>query len=149
MYELHQSELWCRKVEEDGQGADRLHHFIGCGYPAAGRRSLHIWKAAPAYLHEGTGGDCLWNGDSFLYHSNLFPLRTDGSLPRSFAGNGALHGTDDSVGDWNGGDADCVDLRSFSAVSFAESALYLLSCIMADYHCDAGNLLFLCAQESA
>ena len=89
------------------------------------------------------------NGDPCLYHSYLFPLRTDGSVSGSTAWNGTLRCADDPVYYRNGRPSNCVDLRNLPGSLIIESTVYFLSGILDPYDHHAGDLFLVCKAEGA
>ena len=84
-----------------------------------------------------------------VYHSYLFPLRTDGSVSGSTAWNGTLRCADDPVYYRNGRPSNCVDLRNLPGSQIIESTVYFLSGILVHYHCAASGLLCVCETDGA
>ena len=88
------------------------------------------------------------HGDSPVYDSDLFYVRTDGSVSGSTAWNGTLRCADDPVYYRNGRPSNCVDLRNLPGSQIIESTVYFLSGILDHYDHPAGDLLYFLSEES-
>ena len=90
----------------------------------------------------------MWNGNSFIYNGNVFPVRTDGSFSWGIERNGTLSRSDDPFGNRNSRDKNCLDFLDLSCTSFIGYFIYFLSCILDHYDHYAGNLLLFREKKS-
>ena len=84
----------------------------------------------------------MWYGGHAIYNSDLFYVWINGFVSRSDARNGTFCGSDDPVCDRDGGNKDRVDFLDFSFPQKPICIIYFLSCILDDYNCYAGDMLF-------
>ena len=90
----------------------------------------------------------VWNGNSFIYNGNVFPVWTDGSFSGGIERNGTLSRSNDSFGDRNSRDKNCLDFLDLSCTSFIGYFIYFLSCILDHYDHYAGDLLLFREKKS-
>ena len=90
----------------------------------------------------------VWNGNSFIYNGNVFPVWTDGSFSGGIERNGTLSRSDDPFGNRNSRDKNCLDFLDLSCTSFIGYFIYFLSCILDHYDHYAGNLLLFREKKS-
>ena len=89
------------------------------------------------------------DGDFAVYNSNVFLLRSDGSVPGRAAWHGAFCGADDPVCYWNGRNANLMDLRYFPDTQIPVNFIYFLSGVMDSDNHHAGDLLLFCKTACA
>ena len=89
------------------------------------------------------------HGDSPVYDSDLFYVRTDGSVSGSTARNGPLRGPHDPVEHWNRRTPDRMDIRNFPGTQIIEGTVYFLPGILDLYDRYAGDLFLVCKTEGA
>ena len=90
----------------------------------------------------------MWNGNSFIYNGNVIPLWTDRSFPGGVERNGAFSRSDDSFGNRNSRDKNCLDFLDLSCTSFIGYFIYFLSGILDHYDHYAGDLLLFREKKS-
>ena len=89
------------------------------------------------------------SGDSPVYNCDLFPVRINGFISGSFAGNGIFCSAHDSVCYRNCWNQNYLDFLGVSTTPLPGSAVYFLSRILDCNHCDAGDLFLVCEKESS
>ena len=104
---------------------------------------------ASAHLQRTGGCDCLWYGDSVLHNHDLFPVRSDGSVPGGFERNGLFHSAYDPVYYRNRRHADSLDLWTVPDTPVTGIPVYLISGFLDRNHCDAGDLLLVCEKKDS
>lgn len=148
MYEFYQPELWCGKMETDGQSSFELYAADGDCFSGAGRRFLSVWTGAFAHLYFRCSSYPVWDGNSFIYDGDLFYVRNYGSFSGSFAGDGMFGSSHAAVSDRYRGNQSGVDLYGISEISFFGYPFHIVSRFLAGYDCAAGGLLLLCEKKS-
>ena len=113
-----------------------------------GRRILSDGAAAFAGLHIGCSSNTMRHGDSPVYDSDLFYVRTDGSVSGSTARHGIFSSSNAPVCNRNSRNQDCLDILGIPKTSFFRCTFYFLPCIMVSYHCITSNLLLFCAEKA-
>lgn len=88
------------------------------------------------------------HGDSPVYDSDLFYVRTDGSVSGSTARHGIFSSSNAPVCNRNSRNQDCLDILGIPKTSFFRCTFYFLPCIMVSYHCITSNLLLFCAEKA-
>ena len=99
-------------------------------------------------LHQGHRCNPMWNGNSFLYHSTVFPLRNHGSVSGSFTWNGTFRCSNDLVCNRNSWNQNCVDFGIFPHHRSLANSVYFLSGILDIDDHYAGDLLLFCKKKS-
>lgn len=114
---------------------------LGCSAYFFGPELLKIYT-------KDTDGNTMWNGNSFLYHSTVFPLRNHGSVSGSFTWNGTFRCSNDLVCNRNCWNQNCVDFWNLSTSQITGNSVYFLSGILDIDDHYAGDLLLFCKKKS-
>ena len=113
---------------------------LGCSAYFFGPEILKI-------VYKRFGSDPLRNGNPCVYHGTVFPVWNYGSVSGRSARNGAFRCPDDPVGDRNGRNQNCVDLRDFPISQISFHSVYFLSGILDTDDRDAGDLFLFCEEK--
>ena len=105
--------------------------------------SVGKWKRMDKILR-----NCILLSDSPVYDSDLFYVRTDGSVSGSTARHGIFSSSNAPVCNRNSRNQDCLDILGIPKTSFFRCTFYFLPCIMVSYHCITSNLLLFCAEKA-